>query len=128
MNNARKKTIRRIKAIIAEVEPKLDLPGVIVEHRFHQTTLDPESGDTTAAVTKCATSYRWAILHWYLPNLVGSSWKDLGSIVIHEYCHILNAPMAALLGDEGEQANAVEAATENMARALLKAVDWSWQK
>ena len=106
-----------ILAIAARWEPLLDLPGIAVEHRFHEAMLDPENGDSTAAVTKSVWQYRFAIIHWYMPNVVGMSDDDLENTVVHEYVHVLLGPLAAHIKNSAADLN--ELATENVARALL---------
>jgi hypothetical protein len=107
----------RVLALAQAWEPRFDLPGIAVEHRFHETMLDPENGDTTAAVTKAVWQYRFAIIHWYLPNIAGMSDDDLENTVVHEYVHVLLGPLANHIKASGNDLN--ELATENVARALL---------
>jgi hypothetical protein len=81
----------RVLALAQAWEPRFDLPGIAVEHRFHETMLDPENGDTTAAVTKAVWQYRFAIIHWYLPNIAGMSDDDLENTVVNLVLTMINA-------------------------------------
>lgn len=115
-NPAYKKVIQKIEAYRHTWEALLDLPGIEVTHRFHETFQDPENADTTLAQTVCQWQYREAVIHWYLPNAARQADVDLERAVIHEYVHILNAPIKELCNDEMER---LELATENVARALF---------
>jgi hypothetical protein len=108
-------TVARIQAMCDEWEPYFDLPGINVEHRFLDTRLDEEL--LTAADTEVKWQYRWAVIRWYVPAVVGVPDEELRGIVVHEYAHVLLGPIVDRLRSGSDELN--ELATENVARALL---------
>jgi len=118
MKKQYERVVKTLMEIIEEWEPRLDLPGITVRHKFHETTLDPSNPDQTAAVCTTKWEYRTANIDWYLPNLCDQDEQDLEQIVVHEYCHVLNAPVEA--HTSAANSKFCEIAAENVARALLK--------
>ncbi len=110
-------TERAILRLVREWEPLLDLPGVAVEHRFHDTFLDPANPDATCAQAVTRWQYREAVIHWYLPGAVRQTSDELENTLVHEYVHIMLAPTHDRLKAGSEEHD--ELATENVARALL---------
>lgn len=110
--------IKAVKALVKKWEPLLDLPGTEVIHKFHDTKLDPSNADDTAAVTTANWPYRYAVIDWYLPNLCNQKPSQLEELVVHEYCHVLNASLEAAVAAERGDVN--EIAAQNVTRALLR--------
>jgi hypothetical protein len=78
----------------------------------------------TGAETISRWEYRSATINWYLPSLIRCPPDDLELTVVHEYCHILLAPLECHMKKSGE-GEVSEFTTESVARAILKAHrDW----
>jgi|ERR1044072_1486593 hypothetical protein len=75
------------------------------------------------AVTETTWQYRQAVITWYLPTVLEETDEDfLESVVVHELCHILLAPLAAAAGEndtKGDSMDVHEYATECVAQALI---------
>ena len=112
-----KKAKRRILRLAAEWEPRLALPGIRVEHRFHAKWFDDENSDTTVASTVVRWEYREAVIHWYLPALVRLVPRDQEDVLVHEYVHVLTGAIKELV--PSDHIERLEVATENVAIALL---------
>ena len=109
--------IARIERLASEWEPRLDLPGITVIHRYFENFGgDNDSG--IIAETEVHYVYRDAVIRWYMPAVVRLDDTDLEDCLVHEYVHVLIAPMELHIPEKfkGEQN---EFAVENMARALL---------
>lgn len=111
------RTEATIRRLVKEWEPLLDLPGVAVEHRFHNTFLDPANPDATCAQAVTRWQYREAVIHWYMSGAVRQTRDELENTLVHEYVHIMMAPVHERLKAGSEEHD--ELATENVARALL---------
>lgn len=118
MNQQHKDTRKRIKRLIRAWKPRFACDDVDVEHRFHETFLDPENLDQTIAVTKALWEYREAVIHWYLPVACRLSDEELETTLVHEWCHVLLNPIREFVPEEQVARN--ELATQNVTRALLK--------
>jgi len=111
---------RTIRTLAAEWEPRLDLPGILVAHRFHNKWFDDDNSDTTVANTVARWEYREAVIHWYLPSAVRLARSDLEMVLVHEYVHVLLGPIRESI--PGEHMDRLELATESVCRALLKTI------
>lgn len=118
MRKQHERTKAKLVALIEHWTPLVALGDVEVAHKFHATASDV-TGDAegVAAVTVSKWNYRSAVIHWYLPNIVDSLPEDMEWMVVHELCHVLNAPLEAHIKTAGN--DFAELAAENVARALL---------
>lgn len=104
-----------IMRLAAEWEPRLDLPGIAVSHRFIDSSA--EDDPDTVATTFTRWHYRHAVIRWYLPACRVLTLRDLEDAVVHEYAHVLLAAIGDRLTDGSDEHN--EHATESVSRALL---------
>jgi hypothetical protein len=72
---------------------------------------------TTAAKTTTSWQYRNAIIEWFLPSIADSDDDFLENIVIHEFVHILVAPLL-MVDNEDDLPLQHEYVTECVARAI----------
>ena len=108
---------RRVRRLVAKWEPMLDLPGVVVEHRFHDKFFDSANVDATVAECVYRHLYREAVIHWYLSSIARFSNEDIEATLVHEYAHILNGAVEG--GVKEKDSDLREISAENVARALL---------
>lgn len=77
-----------------------------------------EDRPATVAVTTTTWQYRNAYINWYMPAVVDNDDDFLENIVVHEFVHILVAPLMSVT-DQEDLPNHHEYATECIARALV---------
>lgn len=106
----------RLQKLIAEWEPRLDLPGIEVRHGFLETydVDDP----TKCAETTIEWQYRAAKIEWYLPMLTSRNDATLEDIVVHEFAHIIIGPLHDRF--KANSTDLEELAVESIARALIR--------
>lgn len=104
-----------IMRLAAEWEPRLDLPGIAVRHRFIPTSA--EDDPDIVATTQTRWHYRHATIRWYLPACRVLTPRELEDALVHEYAHILLGAIVDRLKANSDEHN--EHATESIARALL---------
>ena len=107
-------------------EPLLDLPGVAVDHRFHDKFADPSNPDSTCAETVSEAPYRFASIHWYLSSIARLDDEDIERVVVHEYVHILNSAVESKVKEKDAEWREVSA--ENVARALISTAQIAKQR
>lgn len=133
---------RRVEKVTSALEKELGLAAWWrIKHIFSEgadgaTLMDPT--ETTATVnrtTACTVTqwhYRQAEITWYLPSVAIEDDDHLEWVAIHEYVHMLNAPLAGFLFDYlrddesaveqlraiGHQSKLEEFVTENLARVI----------
>lgn len=72
----------------------------------------------TAARTTTRWQYRHAVITWYVPALVDNDDEYLEGIVVHEFVHILVAPLLAV-DSQDDLPLQHEYATECIARSMM---------
>ena len=77
-----------------------------------------DSNPRVAAMTNTSWQYRHANIQWFLPALADNDDEFLEGIVVHEFVHILLAPLLAV-DSEDDLPMQHEYATECVARAVL---------
>lgn len=117
----RKNLEKRVLVLVDKWAPLMDLGHFEIANVFHDDLRGEEADDleSTAAATTTAWEYRSASITWYLPAVAAMTDEGLEQVVVHELCHVLLAPLKEAL-----KANTIkveELATENVARAVLKA-------
>jgi hypothetical protein len=95
----------------------LDLSHFAIEHKFFSDFKDDDPD--TVAETMTYWQYRDARVNWYLPSASRLGFMALEGVMVHELSHVLLAPMEANIKSNREELG--ELATENVARAILKA-------
>ena len=99
-------TQERILDITSRLEKELGLDGwLTIRHQFHpgfdgDHTIDSDGNATvykTTAITTPQWEYRFATITWYLKTAVTQTDQELEAVAIHEYIHILLAPVTTLL-------------------------------
>ena len=92
-------------------------------YRLHNSwATEPKEGSPNCAAS---TEMRWEYLEadftWYLPNLKQLNDDELEECVVHEFCHILIAP---LMHEDTEHGRLIyERVTSTVQRAIL----WTFQ-
>ena len=147
MNKQLTEAQARVERITAHLEEKLGLSAWWdIQHKYNEggdgdTEFDPSTGMTSAArTTACTVSqwhYRKCEITWYLPSAAVKDDAYLRWVAVHEYVHMLNAPLGQFLFDYlrddeatveqirtlGHHSKLEEFVTENVARLILKALD-----
>lgn len=77
-----------------------------------------ETSPGTAAKTTTHWQYRQAWIEWFIPSIADNDDDFLEGIVVHEFTHILIAPLV-LVDKETDLPIQHEYATESLARAIV---------
>jgi hypothetical protein len=90
-----------------------------IKHKFD----DRIDGDRVIAETIADWEYRQATIRWNLPTVACLSDAELDDTIVHEYVHVLNAPLYESLPEtlKDRLAKHNEFSTENVARAIMAA-------
>lgn len=88
-----------------------------VMHR-RVNTLPDEPNQGIVAETKSAWEYRQASIIWYVPNVCTIDDEELERIALHEFIHVLIAPMEARVSDKFHKER--EYAVQCLTDAILK--------
>lgn len=107
--------ITRINHLAIEWEHRLDLPGIDIVHRFLETYKDGND-HSTVAETDSEWQYRAGVIRWYLPVALRLSEHDLEVALVHEYVHVLIAPLEGVM--PAKASDLCEYVVESIARAL----------
>lgn len=75
-----------------------------------------DESPNVAADTTTQWQYRFSSINWYLPVIAENTDEAVEGIVVHEFAHILIAPIAQTASEELDQQH--EYATESIARAF----------
>ena len=134
----------RVERVTAQLETELGVGSWwSIKHKFSEgadgeTFMPPDGNIPTMARTSACTvtqwMYRTAEITWYLPQIAITDDDKLEWIAIHEYVHMLNAPMATFLFDYlrddeaaveqirsiGQYGRLEEYVTETLARVIQK--------
>src|SRR5579872_6047859 len=116
MKTPAKTTRKRILALTACLEQDLGLGWWTIRHHFNET--DSRDDDTIIADTSCNWEYRDATITWFLPICAAQSDDELLATAIHEYVHILLAPIES---DCTAPDKVKEYAVESVAKMILAA-------
>lgn len=116
MSDPRDVAQRHIEKSVRLWTPRLDLPGIDIEHRFLDTV--KEGDETRIADTEVSWPYRHAQIDWWIGHACRFDAAYLNTRVVHENTHVLLGPIADRLKPGSD--DLLEFATENVARALLK--------
>lgn len=113
MTPEHKRAKQQIKRLVKRWD-KLTPPGWDVIHVY----LETEGEEKILAETKCQWEYHQATIRWYLATAAGQEDEWIEGTVVHEFVHILTAPMEAALPNS--QAKVIEFAVESIARAIRR--------
>jgi hypothetical protein len=142
MNDQLKAAQKRVEETTARLEKKLGLnEWWRIKHTFSETPDGAEalpldgrpSVHRTTACTVSQWEYRSCEITWYLPSVAIIDDDYLEWVAIHEYIHMLNAPLASFLFDYlrddesaieqlrtiGQYSRLEEYVTESVARLVL---------
>lgn len=110
----------RVEAITGELEQLLGISklGITVHHKFQESPVNDD--DRIVAETKADWEYRQVSLRWFLCEIVSLDDADLAGVALHEYVHVLLAPMESEV--PARFAKQCEFAVESMTLALQHAV------
>jgi hypothetical protein len=146
VNDQLKDAKKRVQKSVDKFEKKLGIGSWWkIKHVFSElpdgATVMPADGlmPTAARTTACTMTqwqYRTAEITWYLPSVAQISDKKLDWVTVHEFVHILNAPMATFLFDYlrddeaaveqirtiGQYSRLEEFVTENLCRVIMLAL------
>ena len=105
----------RLEKVLTKWHPLLQMGWYTLnyEYRRNPHEEDPE----IAAVTNTAWTYRRARITWYMPTLHGLTHDELENIVLHEFCHVILAPVTQDQPPEWKEQ--IEYTTETMAVILM---------
>ena len=109
----------RVERFIEKWASDLGLGWWRVEYRWHDEPCeDDKAGESTSMQTTSRWEYRWAAIDIYLPSCVGAADSEVEHWLVHEYAHVLLSVEQRQLSWK-QHGQFGEAATENVARALL---------
>lgn len=120
MNDKEYKALKKkIEKLVIRWRDRLGLNS----YRLHQEWRrnEPTEDQNTGAMTKMRWEYLEADFIWYMPNLVSLTDNELEEVVVHEFCHILLAP---LMHEDTEHGRMVyERVTTTVQRAITYTFD-----
>jgi hypothetical protein len=99
-----------------EWQDRMDLGHVAITHSYLEAF--NETDHLTVAETQAMWEYRTANVRWWLPSAARLDMKELESTLVHEYTHILLAPVELKIPDKHLELK--EFTVESIARALLR--------
>lgn len=108
--------IARIETLTTKWSRLMDMSWLSIRHTFNPNFHEEEH--LMVATTQADWEYRAAVVDWHLPRVCALQDDTLESVVVHEYCHILNNPLEQQMAKDW-QAPLVEFACESVARALM---------
>ncbi len=109
----------RILSIASAVEKWMGLDWLDLKHLFNEN----EHGDDVLAQTVAKWQYRYAEITWNLYNVMMVEDETLYGTMIHEYIHVLLAPLDEHLPlTKPHVTKQNEFAVESVAQALLHAL------
>lgn len=130
MNKQLESAQRRILRVTTALEAELGLSGWWdIAHHFVEgldgdTELDKDGKVTvykTCAATTTTWEYRSAKITWYLSTVCRIDDDELEWTAVHEYVHVLMAPLATLVPPKDLHGKLEEFVTESLARAIMRA-------
>jgi hypothetical protein len=130
MKTRHEQTKQRVLNIAEMLEDELGIGHWwVINHHFVEgfdgdTEIDNEgkvSVYTTGACTTTSWEYRVAKITWYLSTLSSLEDFEIAELAIHEYVHVLNAPICQLLPNEPHVSKLEEFVTESLARVIIRA-------
>lgn len=104
----------RVETITRGVQADLDLGWIAIKNNFNEEVTD----DRVACTTKTDWEYRQAALQWNLPTVARLTDKDIEDIAVHEFIHVLMAPLDEFLPDKPHVSKLGEFVTESIARVI----------
>lgn len=107
--------VDRIVAMTTALEDEFDLGWVTITHRFNET----DASDRVAAETITDWEYRQASIHWYLPTMSKMTDEEVEATIIHEFVHVLQAPLLDLLPDKKKTDKMSEFTTQSLTLAIM---------
>lgn len=120
----------RIERITSQLESELGLDGWLdIRHIFDagydgDTTLEEDGSSSiygTTAITTPSWRYRTGKIRWFLNIAAPQSDDDLTFVAIHEYLHLLIAPITSPVPHKSVAADLEEYAVESIARVIARA-------
>jgi hypothetical protein len=105
----------RVHRITAALQDELELGWVFITHRFDEA----QHPDGIMAETSTQWEYRQAQVTWVLPEVALSDDGEIADVAIHEFIHVLMAPMAETLPKRVGKLE--EFAVESLARMVQAA-------
>lgn len=78
-----------------------------------------EESPTTIAITNCNWQYRTGRIEFFLPTCADLNDDQLEEAIIHEFCHILVAPLQDLRDDQSREI------TEHTVTTLARTIIWA---
>lgn len=106
---------KRLKKLIDKWHKTLGMGWFHIDMIYDRARND--SNPETTAITSTSWQYRKATITWYMPSVADNDDDFLEGIVVHEFVHVLVAPM--MLVDKQEDLPLQhEYATESVARAI----------
>lgn len=116
MNPNYTRTIDDIEAMRYDWQESLGLEWMDITHRYLETFNDADH--LTVADTEAMWEYRVATVRFFLPSVVRLERDDLEATLIHEYTHILLAPIESKLAEKHTELK--EFTIEGITKALRR--------
>lgn len=114
--NQLKKKITRLASLWRE---RLGLNTYRLHHSWDRTT--KEKADNCGAEVKMRWEYLEADFTWYMPALKDLNDDELEECIVHEFCHVLIAP---LMYDDSEHGRLVY---ERVTSTVQRAIGWTYE-
>lgn len=109
------KTKERLEKFLTKWHPLLQMGFYQLKYDYVRTYC-PDDSDT-CAVTNSSWVYRKAHITWYIQKLSELNDDELEDVVVHEFCHVLLAPVTQDQPQEWHEQ--VEFVTQTMAMLLI---------
>lgn len=104
----------RLEKMLSKWHPLLQMGWHTLKYKYVRGY---DEDDSVCAVTKASWTYRRGYITWYMQKLYELNEDELENIVVHEFCHILLAPVTQ---DQPENwREQIELTTETMAVILI---------
>lgn len=123
-------TQQRIERITSQLESELGLDGWLdIRHIFDagydgDTTLSDDGSSQiypTTAITTPSWRYRCGKIRWFLATAAPQTDDELILVAVHEYLHLLIAPITSPPPHKSVAADLEEYAVESIARVIARA-------
>jgi hypothetical protein len=105
-----------VEGLKDEWQTRMDLGHVAITHTYLPTF--NEDDHLTVAQTEAMWEYRSATVKWWLPSAARLDRREIEDTLVHEYTHILLAPIELKIPDKHLELK--EFTVESIARALIR--------
>lgn len=98
MNRNYETAVKQIEGMRKDWQDVMGLGWIDIDHKYLEVY--NEDDHQTIADTEALWQYRIATVRWYLPSVVRLDYEDIEDALVHEYTHILIAPIESKLPEK----------------------------